>query len=55
MDNSMNHKQAPTQAESPTGFSRRNLLRGSVALGLMGLVGGMLLVAWHDLGGRHAG
>ncbi len=42
MDNSMNHKQAPTQAESPTGFSRRNLLRGSVALGLMGLVGGML-------------
>jgi hypothetical protein len=38
----MNHKQAATQAEPSTGFSRRNLLRGSVALGLMTLVGGML-------------
>ena len=41
MDTSMT-KHASIQPESPAGFSRRNLLRGSVALGLMGLVGGML-------------
>lgn len=38
----MDQKQASIQAQSPAGFSRRNLLHGSVALGLLGLVGGLL-------------
>ncbi|MEZ1315266.1 sugar dehydrogenase complex small subunit [Pseudomonas fluorescens] len=42
MDTSMTHKQVPVQAEAPTGFSRRNLLRGSVALGLTALVSGVM-------------
>jgi len=42
MDTSMTNKQASTQPEAPTGFSRRNLLRGSITLGLMGLVGSAL-------------
>jgi len=42
MDTSMTNKQASNQPETPTGFSRRNLLRGSITLGLMGLVGSAL-------------
>ncbi len=38
MDTSM----STTQAETPQGLSRRNLLRGSVTLGLMTLVGSVL-------------
>lgn len=39
MDTSMTHKQAPAQTQATPGFSRRNLLRGSVALGLTAMLG----------------
>jgi len=38
----MNHTQSLTQDEAPRGLSRRNLLRGSVTLGLATLVGAAL-------------
>lgn len=42
MDTSMSHKHTAIQTDAPQGLSRRNLLRGSVALGLLGLASGML-------------
>ncbi|OCR22879.1 sorbitol dehydrogenase [Pseudomonas syringae] len=42
MDTSMSNKQTATESETPMGLSRRNLLRGSVTLGLMTLVGSVL-------------
>ncbi|MCU0074670.1 sorbitol dehydrogenase family protein [Pseudomonas koreensis] len=42
MDTSMMHKQMPASAQSAAGFSRRNLLRGSVTLGLAAMVGSVM-------------
>lgn len=42
MDTSMTHKQASDQSGLSQGFSRRNLLRGSVALGLTALIGSVM-------------
>ncbi len=42
MDTSMNHTHSPNQDHDLRGLSRRNLLRGSVTLGLATLVGAAL-------------
>lgn len=42
MDNSMIKQQAGAHGEAPQGVSRRNLLRGSITLGLVAMAGGML-------------
>ena len=42
MDNSMINKQADVPSETAPGLSRRNLLRGSITLGLVALASGML-------------
>lgn len=42
MDNSMTNQQAGALSMAPQGLSRRNLLRGSITLGLVAMAGGML-------------
>jgi hypothetical protein len=42
MDTSMTHKHVTVPTNAPAGFSRRNLLRGSVTLGLAALAGSVM-------------